>query len=71
MAIAKLFLCLTSLVILTASPAFFAPQLWKFGWPAQPESIPRLPAKAFMPTEAFPIKPLPFVMVPCPEAAIQ
>jgi hypothetical protein len=52
MAIAKLLLCLTSLVILTASPAFCAPQLWNFGWPAQPESISRLPAKPFMPTEA-------------------
>ena len=64
MTIAKLFLCLTSLVILTASPAFCAPQLWNFGWPAQPESIPRVPAKPFMPTEAFPNKPLPFLPSP-------
>ena len=64
MTIAKLFLCLTSLVILTASPAFCAPQLWNFGWPAQPESIPRGPAKPFMQTEAFPNKPLPFLPSP-------
>lgn len=50
----KLFLCLASMVILTASPAYCAPQNWNFGWPTQPESIPRLPAaNVFIPPNPF------------------
>lgn len=64
MAIEKLFLCLTTLVILAAIPAFCAPQLWNFGWPSQQESIPRLPARAFMPAEAGPnSRPLSFMPI--------
>jgi hypothetical protein len=65
MAIEKLFLCLTTLVILAAIPASCAPQLWNFGWPSQQESIPRFPARAFMPAEAGPnSRPLSFMPSP-------
>lgn len=52
MAIQKLVLCLTSLFVLYASRAYCAPQgFTNFGWPAQQDYIPRLPAQAFTPTE--------------------
>ena len=64
MAVTKLFLCLSSLVILTANPAYCAPQFWNYGWPAQQETVPRLPAKAVMPAEAVPNTPLSFMPSP-------
>ncbi|KAI9551614.1 hypothetical protein GHT06_021947 [Daphnia sinensis] len=70
MAIQKLVFCFASLMVL--SPVYCAPQGFiNFGWPAQPDYTPRLPAQAFTPTETVtnPAPPMGLWSPPVPAVA--